>query len=66
MCLDNFVHEINLKFSVNSCHLHVSDILFHYNLNGLLLTPSRSCGEVTSCELYDQTVFRSRTRYIIL
>jgi hypothetical protein len=35
-------------------------------LNGLHLTPSSSVGEMTSCELYDQTVFCSRAGYLIL
>lgn len=65
-CLVNFLQEIESKFSVHSCHSHISDIWFHYELNGLHLTPSSSAGEVTSSELYDQTVFRSRARYFVL
>ena len=65
-CLDNFVQESKSKSSVNSHLFHISYIWFHYKLNGLHLTPSSSVGEVTSCELYDQTVFRSRARDYIL
>jgi hypothetical protein len=65
-CLGNFLQEIKSKFLVHSCHLRISDIWFHYKLNGLHITPSSSAGEVTSCELYDQTVFHSRAAYFIL